>query len=119
VPIEKNRQMLETYRSTWRREFGDKFVIFGHIGDAHVHTEAFPETLAESERAKAVATELARQAVAMGGSIGAEHGIGKRKSHLLPIQYTPEQIEQMRAVRRRLDPQELLGRGNLFSMGAH
>jgi FAD/FMN-containing dehydrogenase len=119
VPIEKNRQMLEIYRTTWKREFGGQFVIFGHIGDAHVHTEAFPETQAESERAKTIATELAREAVAMGGSIGAEHGIGKRKSHLLPIQYTPEQIEQMRAVRRRFDPQELLGRGNLFSMEAH
>lgn len=114
VPVEKNRQMLDIYRKAMQREFGDRFVLFGHIGDAHVHAEAFPETPQEGERAKAVATELAREAVALGGTIGAEHGVGKRKAHLMEIQYTPEQIVSMRAVRRRFDPQELLGRGNLF-----
>jgi FAD/FMN-containing dehydrogenase len=115
VPIEKNRQMLDRYRSVWTRDFGEKFVIFGHIGDAHVHTETFPDTDVEAERAKAVATELAREAVALGGTVGAEHGIGKRKAHYLEIQYTPEQVAAMRQVRRRFDPQELLGRGNLFA----
>jgi FAD/FMN-containing dehydrogenase len=115
VPIEKNRQMLALYRSCFEREFGDKFVIFGHIGDAHVHVEAFPETEQEAERAKALATDLAKEAVALGGTVGAEHGIGKRKAHYLRIQYSPEQIAAMRAVRRRFDPQELLGRGNLFA----
>lgn len=114
VPIEKNREMLDIYRTTLRREFGEKFVIFGHIGDAHVHAEAFPETPQEADRAKQVATELARQAVELGGTVGAEHGIGKRKAHLLGIQYKPEEIAAMRAVRRRFDPQELLGRGTLF-----
>jgi len=115
VPIERNREMLERYRAVWRREFGDRFVMFGHVGDAHVHTEAFPDTEAEAELAKDVATELAREAVALGGTVGAEHGIGKRKAHYLGIQYTPSQIDAMRAVRRRFDPLELLGRGNLFS----
>jgi FAD/FMN-containing dehydrogenase len=114
VPIDKNREMLNIYRTTLEREFGEKFVIFGHIGDAHVHAEAFPETPAEADRAKQVATDLARQAVALGGTIGAEHGIGKRKAHLLGLQYSQEQIAAMRAVRRRFDPQELLGRGTLF-----
>jgi FAD/FMN-containing dehydrogenase len=114
VPIAKNREMLNIYRNTLQREFGDKFVIFGHIGDAHVHAEAFPETKNDAERAKQVATDLARQAVALGGTVGAEHGIGKRKAHLLGIQYSPEQITAMRDVRKRFDPQELLGRGNLF-----
>lgn len=114
VPIEHNREMLDNYRKAWQRAFGDQYVIFGHIGDAHVHSEAFPETAAQADRAKAVAAELAQQAVALGGTIGAEHGVGKRKAHLLKLQYTPEQIESMRAVRRHLDPQELLGRGTLF-----
>jgi len=119
VPLEKNRQMIDRYRALWTREFGEKFVLFGHIGDAHVHTETFPDTPEEAERAKDVATELAREAVALGGAVGAEHGIGKRKAHYLEIQYTPAQIHAMRAVRRRFDPQELLGRGNLFAWGKH
>jgi FAD/FMN-containing dehydrogenase len=53
----------------------------------------------------------------MGGTVSAEHGLGKRKAALLALQYTPEQIEAMRAVKRRFDPQELLGRGTLFGSG--
>jgi FAD/FMN-containing dehydrogenase len=50
----------------------------------------------------------------MGGTVSAEHGLGKRKSQLLALQFTPEQIDAMKAVKRRLDPQWLLGRGNIF-----
>ena len=46
--------------------------------------------------------------------MSAEHGLGKRKAHLLALQYTPEQIEAMRSVKRRFDPEWLLGRGTLF-----
>ena len=42
-------------------------------------------------------------------------GLGKRKRHLLELQYTPGQIEAMKNVKRRLDPHWLLGRGNLFA----
>ena len=60
-------------------------------------------------------TDLARAAVELGGTVGAEHGLGKRKAHLLEIQYSPAEIEAMRAVKRRFDPQWLLGRGTLFA----
>jgi FAD/FMN-containing dehydrogenase len=114
VPLERNREILATYRRVLARNFGDKFVMFGHIGDAHVHTEILPETRQEWERAAEVATELAQEVVHMGGTVAAEHGLGKRKAHLLPIQYNPLHIEAMRAVKRRFDSQGLLGRGTLF-----
>jgi FAD/FMN-containing dehydrogenase len=114
VPLERNRDILKTYQAVLGKNFGDRFVIFGHIGDAHVHTEILPESREEWQRATSVAAELAKEVVAMGGTVGAEHGLGKRKAHLLPVQYGPAEIEAMRAVRRRFDPQELLGRGNLF-----
>jgi FAD/FMN-containing dehydrogenase len=46
--------------------------------------------------------------------VSAEHGLGKRKSGLLSIQFTAGEIEAMKAVKRRLDPKWLLGRGNIF-----
>ncbi len=58
---------------------------------------------------------FARHAVGLGGTVSAEHGLGKRKAHLLALQYTPEQIEAMKDVKRRLDPKWLLNRGNLFA----
>jgi len=59
--------------------------------------------------------EFARKAVEMGGTVSAEHGLGKHKRHLLEVQFTPEEIARMVAVKKRLDPQGLLGRGNLFA----
>lgn len=114
VPLERNRDILSIYRSVLGENFGDRFVMFGHIGDAHVHTEVLPETHREWERATEIAVELAKEVVAMGGTVGAEHGLGKRKAHLLSIQYGTAAIEAMRSVKRRFDPQQLLGQGNLF-----
>jgi len=115
VPLERNRDILAIYRRVLTQNFGDKFVMFGHIGDAHVHTEVLPETDQEWKRATEIAVELAKEVVAMGGTVGAEHGLGKRKAHLLSIQYNAADIEGMRSIKRRFDPQGLLGQGNLFA----
>lgn len=114
VPREKGREMLSIYRRTLNRDLKLPYVIYGHIGDAHVHINTFPSGNQEFERAKAVLTGLAWPVVEMGGTVGAEHGLGKRKANLLSIQYGPEIIEAMRAVKRRLDPQWLLGQGTLL-----
>jgi FAD/FMN-containing dehydrogenase len=116
VPVARNREMLAFYRERLQAEFPGQYVIFGHIGDAHVHANILPESGPESDRAKALMIEFAGEAVALGGTVSAEHGLGKHKRHLLQIQFKPEEIEKMRAVKRRLDPQNLLGRGNLFDM---
>jgi FAD/FMN-containing dehydrogenase len=118
VPIEHTRDIMRIYRRELDRDFQGQYVIFGHIGDAHVHINTFSESPRQFERAKALMDDLAREAVALGGTVGAEHGLGKRKAHLLQVQYSPQEIEAMRAVKRRFDPQWLLGRGTIFSQGA-
>ena len=113
VPLTANREMLAYYRSRLEAEFPGRYVIFGHIGDAHVHVNLFSDP-ADPARATAVLKDLARRAVELGGTVSAEHGVGKRKAHLLELQYTPEQLEMMRAVKRRLDPAGILGRGTML-----
>jgi FAD/FMN-containing dehydrogenase len=108
VPLARNREMLAFYRRRLEEEFPGRYVLFGHIGDAHVHVNVF------SAGASDLLTEFARHAVALGGTVSAEHGLGKRKAHLLALQYAPEHMEAMRAVKRRLDPSNILGRGTLF-----
>jgi len=54
--------------------------------------------------------------VRLGGTVSAEHGLGKRKAKLLSLQYAPEHIEAMKAVKRRMDPGWLLGQGTLFTV---
>ena len=110
VPLENGREMLSIYR----KHLIDPYVIFGHIGDAHLHINTFSDSPQRFERNKALMTDLARAAVDLGGTVGAEHGLGKRKAHLLEIQYSPDEIQAMRDVKRRFDPHWQLGRGTLF-----
>ena len=115
VPIEKGREMMRVYRTVLDRDLKLPYVVYGHIGDAHVHINTFPSNKEDYERAKKILSDLAYPVVEMGGTVGAEHGLGKRKAHLLEVQYKPEVIEQMRTIKRRFDPQWLLGRGNLLT----
>jgi FAD/FMN-containing dehydrogenase len=114
VPIDRNLEMLRAYSDVLGAEFPGRHVVFGHIGDAHVHANILPATRAEFDHGREVMVDLARRAVALGGTVSAEHGLGKRKRHLLAVQFAPHQVESMMAVKRRLDPQWLLGRGTLF-----
>jgi FAD/FMN-containing dehydrogenase len=113
VPIASNREMLRLYHDRLQAA-GLDYVIFGHIGDAHLHVNILPRSEQQFELGKQVMVEFARAAVALRGTVSAEHGLGKRKSQLLPLQFGSDQIEAMKEVKRRLDPKWLLGRGNIF-----
>ncbi len=116
VPLEHNREMLAFYRQRMDELLPGHYVIYGHIGDAHVHVNTMPETQAQYDQAQALMKEFARKAASLGGTVAAEHGLGKRKAHLLSLQYSKAEIEAMRAIKRRFDPQGLLGQGTLFNM---
>jgi FAD/FMN-containing dehydrogenase len=113
VPLAANPEMMAYYRRRLDEEFPGRYVIFGHIGDAHLHVNLFSSP-DDPQKATALILEFARKAVELGGTVSAEHGLGKRKAHLLKLQYVPEQLEAMRAVKRRLDPGNILGRGVLW-----
>jgi FAD/FMN-containing dehydrogenase len=117
VPLDKDREMLRYYRERLEAELPGRYVVYGHLGDAHLHLNILPTTAEEAEKARRMLREFAEHAVKLGGTVSAEHGLGKRKAGLLTLQYTPEQIEAMSAVKRRFDPHELLGRGTLFGSG--
>jgi len=116
VPVEKNREMLDYYRTQIRERFPAPHGIFGHIGDAHVHVNLFPSSEALIAEGKKMMDDFARKSVELGGTVAAEHGLGKRKRHFLPFLYSEGEIEAMKDVKKRLDPKWLLGRGNLFPM---
>ncbi len=115
VPVDRNREMLTFYRQRLDEALPDRYVIYGHIGDGHVHVNMLPGSQAEAETSGELLHEFASRAVLLGGTISAEHGIGKRKAKLLPLQYTPGQIQAMKDVKSRLDPHWLLGRGTIFA----
>ncbi len=93
---------------------GLEFVIFGHIGNNHVHVNILPRTLDEYRRGKVLYLGWARTVVGMGGSISAEHGVGKLKRDMLAVMYGERGIAEMRALKALFDPEGILNPGNLF-----
>lgn len=89
-------------------------VLFGHLGDNHLHLNLLPTTPAELEQAKAYYDQLAREAIALGGTVSAEHGIGKLKRQQLAWMVGDEVLDGFRRLKRHLDPAWILGRGNVI-----
>lgn len=90
-------------------------VLFGHVGDNHLHLNLLPRTADELATARAYYDELARLALSLGGTVSAEHGIGKLKRKHLAWMVGDAVIERFRALRHTLDPAGILGRGNVFT----
>jgi len=97
------------------RAGGVRAVGFGHIGDNHIHYNLLPEDEAELTRARAVYDELVDLALRLGGTVSAEHGIGKLKRPYLARMVGEAGIAAMRRTREALDPEGILCPGNLFS----
>jgi FAD/FMN-containing dehydrogenase len=116
VPIARNREMMAFYREQMDQVMPGHYCIFGHMGDGHPHVNMFPATQEEFDGGTRLLQLFAEKAASLGGSVAAEHGLGKRKAKFLPLQYTAEQIESMKAVKRRLDPEWRLGQGTLFPL---
>jgi len=90
------------------------YVIFGHIGDNHLHANILPKNETEAKKAKYLYGRFIAQAIMLGGTISAEHGIGKLKSRYLKAQYGERYLSEMAEIKRAFDPEGILGRGNIF-----
>lgn len=110
VPDDALEQMFDRYEAAPVR-----YALFGHVGDNHLHLNLLPSTQDELATCKAYYDELAARAVELGGSVSAEHGIGKvKRPHLQTMVGTPV-IEQFRALKAHVDPDWILGRGNVIA----
>ncbi len=89
-------------------------VIFGHIGNNHLHVNMIPDNYDELVRAKELYRRFAGKAVSLGGTVSAEHGIGKLKKDYLAILYPQNAIDEMKAIKDTLDPLNILNPGNVI-----
>lgn len=92
----------------------EQAVIYGHAGSGHPHQNFIARDGFERDRVERVIEATLRYVLSLGGTVSAEHGIGKLKRRWLPLQASPVQLGVMRAVKRELDPMGLLAPGNIF-----
>jgi len=113
VPDEHLKEIWQLYQTECTKA-GFEWYAFGHIGNNHIHVNILPRDMAELHSGKELFEQFARRAVELGGTVSAEHGIGKLKQVFFQLMYSPAAIEQMRAVKRALDPNGILNPGVLF-----
>ena len=89
-------------------------LIFGHIGANHLHVNILPRHPADYAAGRALYARWAAQVIAWGGSISAEHGIGKLKRDLFRQMAGDAALAQMRDLKSCFDPDWLLNPGTLM-----
>lgn len=114
VPDEAFPGLFRLYQDTLRAS-GLRYTIFGHIGDNHVHVNILPRDEAEGTQARELYVQFLKYAAAVGGTLSAEHGVGKLKREYLRFFYTDDQLRELAALKKSFDPNGILGRGNIFS----
>ena len=90
------------------------FCVFGHIGENHLHVNLMPENERDFLKGKNLYLEFIQEAVRLGGTVSAEHGIGKLKREYLKIMLGVKGIHEMAVIKQTIDPDLILNQGTIF-----
>ena len=114
VPYRRLDEAIHSARRLANDAGIEQAVTYGHAGNGHPHQNFVARDSGELARIERVVEATLRGVIALGGTVSAEHGIGKLKRRWLPLQLHPTQLGVMRAVKRELDPLGILAPGNVF-----
>jgi len=92
--------------------------ILGHVGDGNFHCAPMvdPDNPAEMRSAEAFMERLVDRALAMEGTCTGEHGVGQGKMKYLLAEHGPAALDAMRAIKRALDPQNIMNPGKIVQL---
>ncbi len=97
---------------------GCRITAFGHMGDGNIHYDVIRpeggEDAAHSAGREAGSRRVHDIAVALGGSISAEHGLGMMKTEAAALYKSPVELAALRAIRQSLDPKRIMNPRVLF-----
>ncbi len=113
VPEAAFDAMMSVYRDALNPT-GLTWLAFGHLGDNHLHVDLLPRDADEAARGEEVYARLVERIVPLGGTVSAEHGLGKIKAGQLAAMYGERVFEEMAALKRAFDPALILCRGNMI-----
>jgi D-lactate dehydrogenase (cytochrome) len=116
VPDAHLKDVLALYHTSLDGSSLD-WVMFGHIGDNHIHVNILPNNKEEYELGREFYREWAKQVITLGGTVSAEHGIGKLKVGMLKDMYGYDGIRSMQNIKTLFDPEWMLNPDSLFQKG--
>lgn len=112
IPLEHTDAFVRDIRQALSDAYPQaRHLFFGHLGDGNLHLSTGPHA---SQELLAVEDRVYQAVQAVGGSISAEHGIGRIKKPFLHYSRNPAELERMRAIMQLLDPQQLLNPGRVL-----
>jgi D-lactate dehydrogenase (cytochrome) len=115
VPFDSLGPMMARYREGFARR-GLDHALWGHVSDGNIHANVIPRSEDDVTRGEEAILEFGEEVARLGGCPLSEHGVGRNrvKQELLRRLYGEEGIEQMRRVKKALDPEWKLAPGVLF-----
>ncbi|WP_026690557.1 FAD-linked oxidase C-terminal domain-containing protein [Alteribacter aurantiacus] len=116
VPRSKLAELVSFINDTSKR-YNVEICTFGHAGDGNLHPTCMTDErdLEEMERVEKAFADIFAKAVELGGTITGEHGVGEMKAPYLAWKLGDAGVEAMRAIKKALDPQDLLNPGKVFA----
>lgn len=113
VPDERFFDLFQLYRQSLN-DSGLRYCIFGHVADNHLHVNLLPQNAQEAETGWRLYRTIVNKIIAWGGTISAEHGVGKIKREYLLDMFGQSGLREMASIKKRLDPCLILGRGTII-----
>ncbi len=92
-------------------KYGAHIPSFGHAGDGNIHNFIMTETGEKPDNYEDLSDDLFKLAISLGGTITAEHGVGKIRNKKLGLQYSQKHLEIMKGIKRVFDPNNILNPG--------
>ncbi len=91
-------------------------VNFGHAGDGNIHVNIMidKKIAGELEKAEQAIEEVFKEALALGGTMSGEHGVGIAKAAYIPLEISEQAAVYMKTIKKALDPNNILNPGKIF-----
>ncbi|WP_334071448.1 MULTISPECIES: FAD-binding oxidoreductase [Paenibacillus] len=98
-------------------KYGLQICTFGHAGDGNLHPTCMTDerNKEEIERVEQAFTEIFAAALALGGTITGEHGVGLAKKNYLPLKIGEGGIDLMKRIKEAFDPNHIMNPGKIFA----
>jgi glycolate oxidase len=115
VPRSRLPEMIRTIEA-----ISDKLQIpivnFGHAGDGNIHVNIMVDKAepGQEQKAEQAIEEIFAATLELGGTMSGEHGVGVTKAPYIPMELDPAAVAYMKAIKRALDPNNILNPGKIF-----